>query len=418
MRRATLIAACLLAGALPAAGAAVAAAGAAGAPSSRTASVTLAATPNPSVASEPTLLTGRVTGPGAGDATVTLWRRGSTAHATMLAQVNADGAGAFVFTRTDAPLDTNETVYASALGARSRSVTEQVAAAVTLSAQTTAAMSGVPVALSGTVDPTGHTGEAVLVQERDSGAWKTIGRASITAAGTFALSATFTGASIVVLRAELAADSRNEAAHSDPLDLVVSAPQRAGLSLVASSDPIVAGTPVTLSGTLASRDAGATVTLLAGPPSQTPGAIATTTTDASGNFSFTEMPLGDTVYRVSAEHLQSAPVVVGLRPTVALRSSALVGPLGQTLTFAGTAAGAGVGGSVDLQLLGDDGNFHTVARGVLDAGGGAGPAFSLPAMLTDPGARTYRVLVDDGSAWMSGVSGSITVSVASRAGGG
>lgn len=411
MRRARIIAACLLSGAVPAAGAAAGTAAGAGSPSGHTASVTLAATPNPSVASEPTLLTGRVSGSGAGDATVTLWRRTSSGRATMLAQVNADAAGAFVFTRTDAALDTDATVYASALGARSRPVSQQVAAAVTLSAGATAATSGTPDALSGTVFPTGHTGEAVLISQHSSGTWKVVAKASITAAGTFTASPTFTGSETVVLRASFAGDARNQAAHSDLVDLVVAASQRAGLSLVASSDPILAGASVTLSGTLASGASGQTVTLLAGPAAQTLGAIATATTDASGNFSFTKAPLGNTVYRVSVGHLLSALVVVGLRPTVSLRSNALVGSLGQTLTFTGSAIGAGAGGSVDLQLLGDDGSFHTVARGTLASGGANGPTFSLGATLTDPGARTYRVLVDDGSAWLSGVSSSITVAV-------
>jgi len=414
MRRATLLPACLLAAAFLVAGGAVSDAAGARAPASHAASISLTATPNPSVASEPTLLAGRVTGSGAGDATVTLWRRGTGGHASMLAQVSADGNGSFVFTRTDAPLDANATIYASALGVRSRAVTEQVTAAVTLSAQTTGATSGVAVPLSGTVSPTGHAGETVLIQERGSTSWTTIAHATITPTGTFAVTQSFTGARAVVLRAVFNGDARNLAAHSDPLDLVVNAAQKAGLSLVASTDPILAGSSVTLSGTLASGASGQTVTLLAGATAQTLASITTTTTDGSGDFSFTEVPTGDTVYRVAAGHLQSTSVVVGVRPTVTLHASALTGSLGQTLSFGGTATGAAAGGGVSLQLLGDDGNFHTVARGTLAPGGAAGPAFSLSAMLTDPGARTYRVLVDDGSAWLGGVSGSITVAVGTR----
>ena len=214
-------------------------------------SVTLAVYPDPGVAAEPALVAGRVIAPGAADATVTLWQRAAAAaRATPLAQVSADAGGAFVFTRAAAPLDQTASLYATALGLRSRSLREQVLASVTLGSATGIVSGASPVALSGRVQPGGHAGEPVLVQQSGPSGWQTIARTTVAADGSFSASPMFGGGRAVTLRAVFPGDARNLEGASDPLDLLVESAQSHRLSLVASANPLTLGQTVTLSGTL------------------------------------------------------------------------------------------------------------------------------------------------------------------------
>lgn len=398
--------------------------------------VTLAVYPSPALAGEPALVAGRVSGPGAPDATVTLWQRPpGAARATVLAQVSAEATGAFVFTRADAPLDQTETLYATAAGLRSHPVHESVAAAVTLAAQSAIVTSGTPVALSGRVTPVAHAGEPVLVQQRLPGGWQTVGRATIAGDGSFGASPTFIGTHAVALRALFAGDAHNLAGVSDPVDLLVQAAPGGRLSLLASSNPLTLGQTVTLSGTLAGNGpaganangtgtgtgtgavtAGIPVTLLAGPDTAGEQPVASTLTDGAGNFSFSQTPSATTVYGVRIATLASAPVVVGVQRTVTLAASTLTAPLGATQSIQGTVAGAGAGADVALQLLGGDGVFHSIARAhVSGASAGGAAAFSFVTTLTDPGSETYRVLSGADATNQSGFSLPLTVLVTPRA---
>ncbi len=421
MRRPILITTCLLvcAAGTGATTAAAAASGHGRVLPART--ITLAVYPNPGVAGEPALVAGRVFASGAADVEVTLWMHPpGAARATPLAQVSADANGAFVFTRASAPLDETASLYATALGLRSRSVREQVAASVTVSAPDATVTSGSPVTLTGRVLPTGHAGEPVLVQQRTASGWQTIARAVVRADGSFGATPTFSGAGAVALRASFGGDAHNLAGVSDPLELLAEPATSGELSLAASSEALTLGQPVTLSGVLAggAPSAGVAVTLLAGPDVADEQPIASTTTDAAGNFSFAQTPSADTVYAVTAAGLRSAPLVVGTQLTVTLAASTLSASLGSTQTIQGSVDGAALGGDVALQLLGDDGAFHTIAQGRIGApvgGASSGGSFSFVTTLADPGSKTYRVLVAGDATHESGVSSPLTVDVSPRA---
>ncbi len=417
MRRVTSTIACFLvagAGAVTLTAPALAGVAATSAPAVR--AVALSVYPNPALAEEPALVTGRVTGPGAANATVILWQRpAGVARATQLAQVSADGNGAFVFTRADAPLDETTTLYATALGQRSRSVREQVAASVTLSVPSPIVSSGSAVSLTGQVLPGGHAGEPLLLQQRLATGWATIDRVTLASGGGFSASPAFSGVRTVTVRAVFGGDARNLGNTSDPLDLLVESAQQHGLSLVASTNPLILGQSVTLSGTLAAAGGGgAPVTLLAGSDAADEVPVATTVSDGSGNFSFVQVPTANTEYRVSAGALSSAPVVVGVQQTVTLDASTLSAPLGATQDVQGTVTGASAGAAVALQLLGADGVFHSISLSHVGAVGGNGAAFSFAVALTDPGSNTYRVLAAGDAAHESGVSAPLTVVVGSR----
>jgi hypothetical protein len=360
-----------------------------------------------------------VLGPGAANAAVTLWQRPAGAsRTTELAQINADSSGAFVFTRAEAALDQSATVYATALGRRSPLLHQQVAAAVTLTAASPIVSSGAAVQLSGHVLPIGHAGEPVLLQQRAAGGWATIARTTIASDGSFGFTPTFRGVRAVTVRAQFGGDARNLVAASDPLDLLVQAPQSARLSLAASVNPVVLGQSLALSGTLTGPSAGGLpVSLFAGPDAADALPVDSATADTLGNFSFHESPQATTVYQAGAPGQTSAALVVGVQGTVTLNASTPSAPLATTQVVRGTVTGAAVGGGVALQLLGQDGAFHTIARNhlTMPAAGATAPAFSFAVTLTEPGSQVYRVFTNGDDSHESSVSPPLTVAVTPRA---
>jgi hypothetical protein len=94
--------------------------------------------------------------------------------------------------------------------------------------------------------------------------------------------------------------------------------------LGASADPIDAGASVNLSGVLAPPDnAVQTVQLFADEASGQYAPVATTLTDGSGNYSFTQTPIHNTVYQARAGGgRQTVRVFEGVRDVVTIAASA------------------------------------------------------------------------------------------------
>jgi hypothetical protein len=83
----------------------------------------------------------------------------------------------------------------------------------------------------------------------------------------------------------------------------------------------VHGRFVTLSGTVASKQTGVKVTVLAQPLGEnTMASVGTALTGANGTWSFAARPTIRTVYQASADGGLSVPVIVGVRPAVSLRA--------------------------------------------------------------------------------------------------
>src|SRR5581483_5214021 len=128
------------------------------------------------------------------------------------------------------------------------------------------------------------------------------------------------------------------------------------VSLNASATVVTYGRSVTLSGTVAgsSND---TVTILARPGiARTAQTLATTTTDANGNFTKTVIPRMRTVYAARALGAQSQNVSVNVRPLLRMRHI-----VGGKLTIQLTAARSFVGRYVNAQAF-VHGRWQTVKR--------------------------------------------------------
>lgn len=92
------------------------------------------------------------------------------------------------------------------------------------------------------------------------------------------------------------------------------------VSLAASSPAVSYGTPITLSGVVSSRKAGATVTLLGQPYPQAAFAeIARVVTGSGGAWAFTTTPTILTSYQARYRGFVSQPVRVGVSPKITFR---------------------------------------------------------------------------------------------------
>ncbi len=136
------------------------------------------------------------------------------------------------------------------------------------------------------------------------------------------------------------------------------------LSLSAAPNPIVLGRGTLLSGRLKGpNNAGRTVTLGGAPYPFTSfnGNVATATTNATGDFSFSRRPRLHTRYRVRVENVLSPAVTVLVRQRVSLYLSDFTPKRGQLVRFSGRSCPEHDGAVVSTQKRTSTG-WRTVRR--------------------------------------------------------
>lgn len=161
--------------------------------------------------------------------------------------------------------------------------------------------------------------------------------------------------------------------------LAIAAPvaaQQGGNTVTIAANPttVAFGNSTTISGQVTGQgNAGETVELQANPAGGGGGfgEVATATTDASGNYSFTHAPAVNTVYRVRARTsppATSPEVTVNVAPRVSFGVSDSTPRRGQVVTFRGAVRPAHDGAVVQIQRRTSDG-YRTVRQATLvDAG--------------------------------------------------
>ncbi len=140
------------------------------------------------------------------------------------------------------------------------------------------------------------------------------------------------------------------------------------LSLGAAPNTIVLGGATVLSGRLKGPNkAGRIVTLQGAPHPFTSFTdnIATTTTSAGGDFSFTRRPRLHTRYRVRVGGVLSSTVTVLVRQRVSLRLSDRTPRRGQVVRFSGRSCPTHDGAVVSIQKRTSTGGWRTVRRTTL-----------------------------------------------------
>jgi phospholipase C len=178
-----------------------------------TASLTIAAAPNPATAGAAVRISGRLAGYASANSQVVLWERvAGTAQFLPALQTMTNRAGRYRFVRQAGAVLTNRRWYVTSGALRSRTVHQQVSARVTL---TVARRSGAArtLAITGHVTPA-HPGGEVLLQQLRGGEWPTVSRLRLDGSSSFEGFESTGAKPPAPLRAYLPADALNIASYS------------------------------------------------------------------------------------------------------------------------------------------------------------------------------------------------------------
>jgi hypothetical protein len=181
---------------------------------------------------------------------------------------------------------------------------------------------------------------------------------------------------------------------------------------------VVFGSSTTISGQLQSEaNAGKTVELQANPYPYTGFvAVATTTTDANGHYSFVRKPPLNTRFRTVVDDLSvtSGVANVGVRIRLGRRASDATPAAGDQVTFSGFACPAHNGAVLALQRRTATGAWETVKRTNL-VQGAAGPScanrsrYRLSIRVFHD--RTFRTVAERDADHLRGISRPIAIAV-------
>jgi hypothetical protein len=176
-------------------------------------SLTISATPNPSTAADSVVISGQLLGATTVGVPVQLWQQAAgDAQFTQVAKATTDAEGKYKITRAARQVRTHRSWYVTAGTARSITLTQSVAAVVTLAA--TAGRHHATI-LAGHVTPS-HRGERILLQRHRARGWVTIARARLSRTSSFTIRHRL-GKGTAQLQAVLPADSQNMLSVSAPL---------------------------------------------------------------------------------------------------------------------------------------------------------------------------------------------------------
>ncbi len=297
-------------------------------------------------------------------------------------------------------VSTDSLFYASAAGARSGERLVRVAPEVKLKGpeETKQLLTGrrSAVIFSGTVSPA-DAGATVILQRENAASseeWHVIQRGLVSSSGEYSITHRFVvpgAANIrVVVRAHRKFSLRGI---SNSLSYDISQKENPRLTLDSSADPISYGQPVTLSGIVAGA-VNQPVTLFARGRGATYAAVAKTTTNGSGEYSFAQMPLLSTFYRVSSGSVSSAVLFEGVKYVLTASASANTVQSGGAVVFSGTVTPTPLpvppGHPVYLERENaSGGGFHVVDVGTIQADS----TYSISHTIYGSGKETFRVKV-------------------------
>ncbi len=298
--------------------------------------------------------------------TLTVYDRTAGAGAFQVLGTPTTGPGGFY--SIVAPSLTNNTLFYAAATSR-RSVTRAVKVSPQVSikgpdpklplftGRTNA------VIFSGVVTPA-DTGAEVVLQRENATAneeWGVIQRGIVGPGGAYSFTHAFGRPGQANLRVVVRTHHRvSVRGISETLEYTISQRQNPRLTLDTSADPISYGQPVTLNGVVAGA-VNQPVTLMGRSKEGAFAPVATSTTDATGKYSFTETPLQNTIYRVTSGKVSSALLSEGVKYVLTATVSANTVQSGQPLVFSGTVTPVHPGHTVYLErqnVFG--GGFHVV----------------------------------------------------------
>ncbi len=335
--------------------------------------ITIIAEPHIVISGESAQITGQLLCPSGVETTgqaLTVYERLAGAGGFQPLPATTTGAGGF-YSVIAPSLSENTTFYAATAGGRSATRVVKVSPQVTLkgpaeNVQLFTGRRGAQI-FSGVVSPA-DTGAEVVLQRENASAneeWGVIQRSIVGPGGVYSFTHVFGRPGEANLRVVVRAHRRiSVRGVSNTLSYSISQHQNPRLTLNSSADPISYGQTVTLSGVVAGA-VSKPVTLFARSKEGAFAAVATGTTDASGNYSFPQTPQENTIYRVSSGGVNSALLFEGVKYVLTASVSGTTVASGQSLTFSGTVTpnrlSGGVGHVVYLErqnVFG--GGYHVV----------------------------------------------------------
>jgi hypothetical protein len=175
------------------------------------------------------------------------------------------------------------------------------------------------------------------------------------------------------------------------------------VTIAAAPASVLFGRATTITGQVTGDgNAGVQVTLQSqpAPPATTTGFtdVVSTTTDANGNYSFTQLPLVNTQYQAEAKaspKVMSPVVTVNVRIAVSLKLSDATPKRGKRVRFSGNVKPAHDGVAALIQRRAKTGKFVTVAKATLAASKTAGQSrYSKRVRIKRSGVYRVRVPAD------------------------
>ncbi len=341
----------------------------------------------------------------------------SAASAPATTQTDADSS----FSVTSQPLRTN-TVFRVHVGAHRARTVVKVAPVVTLKGPDASAKLSTAggraagkqanrVTFTGAVTPV-EAGAQVVLQVSFAGdqeRWRTVTLGRVAQDGTYALTHGFKTPGQVSVRAVVHRLGQDVTAASEPLVYEVSQRQNPLLTILSSATPVEDGQPVTISGVAAGAPL-RTVTLLARTRASGFAAVATTTTDEGGAYSFPVTPAQNSDYLISDGKNRSTVLYEYVKRALVLDPAPSSVVLGAPLTLTGTLTPADEGQTIYLDRQNASGvGFHPIASATVGAGG----AYTLTQAFASVGAYVLRVRVPGDPAFQSTTSAPLHLAVTS-----
>lgn len=388
--------------------------------------LTINATPNPIITGDGVLIYGQLNGANPGGRTIVLYHRINPAPSfTVISTTKTNAEGFYEFTRAEGIVLSNRSWFVRAPleagNVHSRTVHERVAAALSIAATPSSGDTGHPITFTGHIDPTGvHVGEPVYLQELNpaTGNWQTLKSGVVGAGSNYSIPYRFRTPGAYDLRTLFKGDERNISAASDSVTVTIQQAQNPAFTINTSASIINAGSSATISGVLylpatTTADPGVSVTLWArqiGAARAFP--VKSSVTAADGSYSFTVSPQHNTNYFVQTTfrppaYRRTAVLFEGARDVVSLQASSPSTPVGQRITLSGSVFPDKAGDLIELQRLGKDGDYHTVALGVINRSS----AYRFVWRFGNTGTFTFRTRVPEDEQNVSGSSSPVVVTV-------
>lgn len=349
--------------------------------------------------------------------TVTLYERAAGSPGFTLAGTTTTASqGAYQLTTP--ALSANSVFYATVGTGQSLRRQVKVAAQVTLAGppESKTLFAGIhtgrrnAVTFTGTVSPDDAGAIAVLQRENAlrGNEWHRIGQTIVNSSGAFALTHVFLVPGASDIRVLIRSNHRNIASPSNVLSYVISQAQNPSLTIESSADPIAQGGTAVISGAVASAP-GVQVTLYARTHQGGTVAVASTTTNSEGRYSFpAQSPSLSTFYQVKGAGRSSAVLYEGVKYILTATPSATSVPSGSPLSFSGAVTPAVAGHAIYLERQNANGTgFHIVAVGTVAAGGN----YMLTRVFYAPGTAVLRVKIPGDSEYGGTASAAVDIAI-------